>query len=72
MILVSVDDDTVEPSNVFEDRVPVKYRDRVLKLVWREDGLMALVYEGQEILDIAANAVARRPREETSEAVQAG
>ncbi len=64
LILVSVDDHVVEPSNVFEDRVPAKYRDRAPELVRREDGLMAWVYEGQEILNIAANAVAGRPREE--------
>ena len=64
LILVSVDDHVIEPPHMFEGRVPSKYVDAAPRLVTRDDGTMAWVYEGQEIPNIALNAVAGRPRDE--------
>src|SRR5436305_845638 len=64
MVLVSVDDHVVEPPNVFEGRLPAKYADLAPKFVTRADGTNAWVYEGQEIANVALNAVAGRPPEE--------
>ncbi len=64
MVLVSVDDHVVEPPNVFEGRLPAKYADLAPKFITRDDGTNAWVYEGQEITNVALNAVAGRPPEE--------
>ena len=64
LILVSVDDHVVEPPTVFEGRLPAKYVDLAPKLITRQDGTSAWVYEGTEISNIALNAVAGRPPEE--------
>jgi len=64
MVLVSVDDHVVEPPHVFEGRLPAKYADLAPKFVTRADGTNAWVYEGQEIGNVALNAVAGRPPEE--------
>jgi predicted TIM-barrel fold metal-dependent hydrolase len=64
MVLVSVDDHVVEPPHLFEGRLPAKYADLAPKFVTRDDGTNAWVYEGQEIANVALNAVAGRPKEE--------
>jgi predicted TIM-barrel fold metal-dependent hydrolase len=64
MILVSVDDHVVEPPNVFEGRLPAKYADLAPRLITREDGTSAWIYDGAEISNVALNAVAGRPPEE--------
>jgi predicted TIM-barrel fold metal-dependent hydrolase len=64
LIMVSVDDHVVEPANVFEGRLPAKYRDLAPKFITRADGTNAWVYEGSEIGNVALNAVAGRPPEE--------
>ena len=64
MIMVSVDDHVVEPANLFEGRVPARYRDRAPRYVTRDDGTNAWVYEGGESTNVALNAVAGRPPEE--------
>ena len=64
MVLVSVDDHVVEPPHLFEGRLPAKYADLAPKFVTRDDGSNAWVYEGQEIANVALNAVAGRPKEE--------
>ena len=64
MVLVSVDDHVVEPPHLFEGRLPAKYVDLAPKFVTRDDGTNAWVYEGQEIANVALNAVAGRPPEE--------
>jgi predicted TIM-barrel fold metal-dependent hydrolase len=61
LILVSVDDHVIEPAHMFEGRVPKAYRDRAPRFVRRDDGTMAWLYDGQEILNTALNAVAGRP-----------
>src|SRR4051794_6784287 len=64
MVLVSVDDHLVEPPQVFDGRLPAKYADLAPKFVTRDDGTNAWVYEGDEITNVALNAVAGRPPEE--------
>ena len=64
MVLVSVDDHVVEPPHLFEGRLPAKYADLAPQFVTREDGTNAWRYEGNEIANVALNAVAGRPKEE--------
>ncbi len=64
MVLVSVDDHVVEPPHLFDGRLPAKYADLAPQFVTRDDGTNAWVYEGQEIANVALNAVAGRPPEE--------
>jgi len=64
LILVSVDDHCVEPPDMFEGRVPAKYVDRAPKLITRDDGTNAWLYNGETVGNVALNAVAGRPQEE--------
>jgi len=64
MVLVSVDDHVVEPPHLFEGRLPQKYVDLAPKFITRDDGTDAWLYEGQELTNVALNAVAGRPPEE--------
>jgi predicted TIM-barrel fold metal-dependent hydrolase len=64
LILVSVDDHVIEPPGVFDGRLPGRYADAAPRFVRRADGTMAWVYEGVEIPNTAANAVAGRPKSE--------
>src|SRR6476619_4348665 len=64
MVLVSVDDHVVEPPDLFEGHLPDKYKDLAPKFITRDDGTDAWVYEGQELSNVALNAVAGRPKEE--------
>jgi len=59
-----VDDHVVEPPEVFDDRLPAKYREAAPKFVVRDDGSAVWRYEGQELVNVALNAVAGRPPEE--------
>src|ERR1700733_15902733 len=66
LILVSVDDHVVEPPSMadyFAEHVPAKYRDRVPRVIRREDGTDAWLIEGKEISTFGLNAVQGRPRE---------
>ena len=64
MVLVSVDDHVVEPPHLFEGRLPARYADLAPQFITRDDGTNAWRYEGQEIANVALNAVAGRPPEE--------
>jgi predicted TIM-barrel fold metal-dependent hydrolase len=64
MVMVSVDDHVVEPPHLFDGRLPKKYEDLAPKFITRADGTNAWVYEGNEIGNVALNAVAGRPKEE--------
>jgi predicted TIM-barrel fold metal-dependent hydrolase len=64
LILVSVDDHVVEPPHVFDGRLPAKYVDVAPKLVRRDDGTQAWMYDGNAIINVGLNAVAGRPPEE--------
>ena len=46
LVLVSVDDHLVEPPDLFEKHIPAKYKNDVPKLIQREDGTDAWVFEG--------------------------
>jgi predicted TIM-barrel fold metal-dependent hydrolase len=64
MVMVSVDDHVVEPSGMFDGRLPAKYVDLAPRFITNEDGTNAWLYEGQVLTNVALNAVAGRPREE--------
>ena len=67
MILVSVDDHLVEPpsmSDYFLDHFPAKYRDRVPRVVTKDDGTDVWLVEGHEVASFGLNAVAGRVNEE--------
>jgi predicted TIM-barrel fold metal-dependent hydrolase len=64
MIMVSVDDHVVEPPHLFEGRLPARYADLAPQFVTRADGTSAWLYEGQEMTNVALNAVSGRPPEE--------
>lgn len=64
MVLVSVDDHVVEPPDLFEGHLSDKYKDLAPKFITRADGTNAWLYEGQELANVALNAVAGRPPEE--------
>ena len=64
--VISVDDHIVEPPNAFEGRMPAQFADRAPRVVEREDGSEAWVYEGQELPNVGFNAVVGRPVTEYS------
>ncbi len=64
MILVSVDDHIVEPPDMFNGHIPDRYKDDVPKVVTKDDGTDAWVFEGQEATNVGLNAVAGRPPDE--------
>ena len=64
MVLVSVDDHVVEPPNLFEGRLPAKYKDLAPQFITNEDGTNAWRYESTEVGNVALNAVAGRPKNE--------
>ena len=66
LILVSVDDHVVEPPSLAEylkDHVPANYKERVPRVIRRENGTDAWLIEGQEIATFGLNAVQGRPRD---------
>jgi predicted TIM-barrel fold metal-dependent hydrolase len=64
LILVSVDDHTVEPPDMFANHLPASLKDKAPKSIKKPDGTDVWVYEGNEIPNIGLNAVAGRPPEE--------
>ncbi|MDT3440857.1 amidohydrolase family protein [Pseudofrankia sp. BMG5.37] len=64
LILVSVDDHVVEPPDMFDGHIPAKYADQAPKVITRDDGTDAWVFEGQEATNVGLNAVAGRPPDE--------
>ena len=64
LVLVSVDDHLVEPPDLFDEHIPTKYKNDAPKLIQREDGTDAWVFEGQEATNVGLNAIAGRPPEE--------
>ncbi len=64
LILVSVDDHVVEPPDMYEKHVPDASKDEAPKLVTKDDGTEAWMWQGQEATNIGLNAVAGRPPEE--------
>ncbi|HME15537.1 MAG TPA: amidohydrolase family protein [Mycobacterium sp.] len=64
MILISVDDHTVEPPDMFKDHLPKKYTDDAPRLVHNADGSDCWQFRDTVIPNVALNAVAGRPKEE--------
>jgi predicted TIM-barrel fold metal-dependent hydrolase len=64
MILISVDDHTVEPPDMFKDHLPKKYADDAPRLVHNADGSDTWQFRDTVIPNVALNAVAGRPKEE--------
>ena len=67
LILVSVDDHIVEPPSLADylrDHVPAKYKDRVPRVIRRDDGTDAWLVEGAELSTFGLNAVQGRPPED--------
>ena len=64
LILVSVDDHVVEPPDMFEGRVPAKWKDRAPRVIHNDDGTDVWSFEGNEIPNVGLNAVVGRPPEE--------
>ena len=64
LVLISVDDHTVEPPDMFEGRVPSKYVDDAPRIVDAGDGVCFWEYAGLQLPNIGLNAVAGRPNTE--------
>jgi predicted TIM-barrel fold metal-dependent hydrolase len=64
MILISVDDHTIEPPHMFKNHLPKKYADDAPYLVHNDDGTDAWRFRDTVIPNVALNAVAGRPKEE--------
>ena len=64
MILISVDDHTVEPPDMFKNHLPKKYADDAPRLVHNADGSDCWQVRDTVIPNVALNAVAGRPKEE--------
>ncbi|MCY3786807.1 MAG: amidohydrolase family protein [bacterium] len=62
--LISVDDHVVEHANVWQDRLPDKYRQLGPRVERNELGHDIWHYEGKTFANIGLNAVAGKPREE--------
>ncbi len=59
--VISVDDHLVEPPHTFEGRVPAAFAERAPRVIERDDGTEAWVFEGQELPNVGFNAVVGRP-----------
>jgi predicted TIM-barrel fold metal-dependent hydrolase len=64
LVLISVDDHTVEPPEMFEKHVPSRYRDKAPRIVQDEDGMCFWEYDDVRLPNIGLNAVAGRPNDE--------
>ena len=64
MILVSVDDHVVEPPDVFDQHLPAAYKSKAPRSVRKPDGSDVWVWQGEQIPNVALNAVVGRPPEE--------
>lgn len=64
MILISVDDHTVEPPDMFKNHLSKKYQDDAPRLVHNADGSDMWKFRDTVIPNVALNAVAGRPKEE--------
>ena len=64
MILVSVDDHVVEPSDMFDNHLSGRYADRKPYVRRKRSGVDVWMYDGKEIANLAINAVAGRPKDE--------
>ena len=63
LILISVDDHICEPADMFEGRVPAKYRDDAPRVVEDDEGAQQWWYGSVKGRNLGLNAVAGKPRE---------
>jgi predicted TIM-barrel fold metal-dependent hydrolase len=63
-VLISVDDHTVEPPDMFKGRIPAKFADDAPRIVETDDGVCFWEYAGLQLPNIGLNAVAGRPNDE--------
>jgi hypothetical protein len=47
MILVSIDDHSIEPPDMYDNHVPAKWRDQAPKVVRNADGIDEWVFQGR-------------------------
>src|SRR5215471_5017088 len=64
MVIVSMDDHTIEPPDLFKDRLPAQYVDRAPKLLRDEQGFDHWVFEGKDVATVGLNATVTWPKEE--------
>ncbi len=64
LILISVDDHLVEPSDMFEGRLASRFVDAAPRVVRTDDGADVWTFNGVTIPNIGLNAVAGRPKSE--------
>jgi hypothetical protein len=64
LILVSVDDHLVEPSNLFSGRLPAQYAEAAPRVERLENGADVWMFNGTVIPNVGLNAVAGRPKDE--------
>jgi predicted TIM-barrel fold metal-dependent hydrolase len=64
--IISVDDHLIEPSDVFEGRVPAALAERAPRVITLDDGRETWVYEDGFYPQVGLNAVAGRPKAEWS------
>ena len=64
MILLSIDDHTIEPPNMFDKTMPAKYRDQAPKLVKDDEGKDSWIFQNESIGVPGLAAVASWPKEE--------
>ena len=64
LVLISVDDHTIEPPDMFSGRVPDRFADDAPRIVEDADGTCFWVYDGLQLPNIGLNAVAGRPNGE--------
>ncbi|WP_101947855.1 amidohydrolase family protein [Mycobacterium sp. 3519A] len=64
LVLISVDDHTVEPPDMFKGRIPAKFADDAPRIVETDDGVCFWEYAGLQLPNIGLNAVAGRPNDE--------
>lgn len=64
MMLISVDDHVIEHRQVWQDRLPARFREQGPRVVEKPDGQEAWLFEGTEHAQIGLNAVAGKTFEE--------
>ncbi|MCU1648815.1 MAG: amidohydrolase 2 [Nocardia sp.] len=66
MVLVSIDDHVVEPTDMFNGRVPAKWADETPRIEVDDQGIDRWVYGGRPTGVVGLNAVVSRPPEESA------
>jgi hypothetical protein len=64
MIILSIDDHTVEPPDLYEHHVPEKYREHAPRLVRDDNGKDHWIFEGKDVATVGLNATVGWPKED--------